>query len=154
MPAWLEELPLGRSLAVLGAVAAFGIGVWLLGGTTGRSPTPPAARAAAPRRPQAPPARTVPRPTPHKAPSVLVLTAARGACWLLVRIDSSAGQSVYERTLQQGQTVRFGLGKRLWIRLGAPWNLDATIGKRVVDHSLPTLTGDALATPSGLSPAS
>jgi cytoskeleton protein RodZ len=155
LPSWLEDLPMGRSLLIAGVVAVFGVAVWQLGSTGGHAPATPLAQGPAP--PQRHTA-TTPAPTPpphrtvHKTPAVLVLTAARGSCWLLVRIGSSTGQSVYERTLQPGQTVKFGLGKTLWIRLGAPWNLDATIGKRTV-HSLPASTGDALATASGVQPA-
>jgi cytoskeleton protein RodZ len=154
MPSWLEDLPIGRSLLIAGVVAVFGVAVWQLGSTGGHPPaTPPAQAAPPPRRHTATtPALTPPAPrSVRKAPAVLVLTAARGSCWLQVRIGSSSGQSVYEHTLQPGQTVRFGLGKPLWIRLGAPWNLDATIGKRAI-RSLPASTGDALATASGLQP--
>jgi hypothetical protein len=84
---------------------------------------------------------------------VLALSAARGSCWLSVRIGSRAGRVVYEQMLQQGQTVRFGLRKALWIRFGAPWNLDATIGARHVTGALPSRTGDALATITGFRPA-
>jgi cytoskeleton protein RodZ len=155
LPAWIEDIRLGRALAVVGAIAVFGIAVWQLGSTGGsgdHAPPAPALRATSPPKRHAatvPPSQpVVARTVPH-TPPVLTLAAARGSCWLLVRIGSSSGQSVYEGTLQPGQSVRFGLRKRLWIRLGAPWNVEATIGKRVV-HSLPTLTGDALATASGL----
>ena len=85
---------------------------------------------------------------------MLALIAVRGSCWLSVRIGSSAGPTVYEQTLQQGQTARFGLRNPLWIRLGAPWNLDATIGHRQVTEPLPSRTGDTLATAAGLRPTS
>jgi hypothetical protein len=42
--------------------------------------------------------------------------------------------------------------KPLWIRLGAPWNLAATIGSRPVTAALPSRTGDLLATPSDQAP--
>jgi hypothetical protein len=60
------------------------------------------------------------------------------------------GPLVAERTLQPGQTAKFGLGRTLWIRLGAPWNLAATIGRRSVTAALPGLTGNVLATAHGL----
>ena len=63
---------------------------------------------------------------------MLVLTAATGRCWLLVRVGSASGRTVYERTLEQGQTVRLGLRKPLWIEIGAPWALRAMIGRRLV----------------------
>ena len=48
----------------------------------------------------------------------IVLVAARGSCWLLVRRGTPPGRVIYERTLERGQTVGFS-GTRLWIRLGA-----------------------------------
>ena len=90
---------------------------------------------------------TVPPPTPQTAAS-LRITAARGSCWLSVRVASPSGTTVYEQTLQQGESVRFGLGRKLWIRFGAPWNVDARIGDR--DVSLPSQTGDIVATAAGL----
>ena len=69
---------------------------------------------------------------------------------MLIRIGSAAGATVYEHTLEQGQRLRLGLGKPLWIRLGAPWNLDATIGRHSLTSSLPNATGDVIVTKSGL----
>jgi hypothetical protein len=54
---------------------------------------------------------------------------------------------VYERTLEQGRTARF-VSPRLWIRIGAPWNLDATVNGKAVQ--LPASTGDVVVTPTGL----
>ena len=73
----------------------------------------------------------------------VVLTAARGRCWLLVRRDSASGSLVYESTLAQGQRVRFTAG-RLWIRIGAPWNLDATLNGKPLP--LPTAIGNIVVT--------
>jgi hypothetical protein len=39
---------------------------------------------------------------------------------------------VREETLRPGETLRLGLQRRLWVRLGAPWNVALTVaGKRV-----------------------
>jgi transcriptional regulator with XRE-family HTH domain len=154
-PVRLARLPSTRTVAIVIALVLVGVGVWRLGdsGTTSGTkalspPAPPRprpqhrARAHPPRTTHAPPAPVQP----------LVLTAARGTCWLRVRIGSSRGPTVYERTLQRGQTVRLGLRKPLWVRVGAPWNLDAAIGRRSVTTSLPPRTGDMLATRSGLQP--
>jgi len=130
-----------------------GVVVWRLGSTGSTSPPAPPARAAEPPRTRAPATTTPPsrQPlTPPKPPASLALTATRGPCWLQVRIGSSAGATVYEHTLAQGQTVRFGLRKPLWIRLGAPWNLDAAIGGRKLATSLPGGTGDVVVTAAGL----
>jgi cytoskeletal protein RodZ len=77
----------------------------------------------------------------------LVLIATRGPCWLAVHIGSETGPSVYERTLDQGASARF-VSKRLWIRIGAPWNVDATLNGRGL--SLPTTTGSVVVTSTGV----
>ena len=145
-----------RTVAVAAAVALVGIAVWQLGGSGGTGhvqATQPARQthAHAPTHTHRPAATA--QPSPQRPPPLLTLTATRGSCWLSVRVGSSAGRTVYEQTLQQGQTVRFGLRKSLWIRLGAPRNLDATIGSRPVTAALPSRTGDLLATAAGLRPS-
>jgi hypothetical protein len=95
---------------------------------------------------------TTPPPAPRTATQKpgrtrIALVATRGPCWLSVRLGSDTGRLLYERTLEQGQAVGFS-GRRLWIRIGAPWNLDATLnGKRV---QLPGSIGNVVATPRGL----
>src|SRR5438093_10796778 len=84
-------------------------------------PPPPQTRTTTP---AAPPAAHTPTQTQTVARSVLV--ASRGPCWLSVHTGSATGQPLFERTLQPGRTARF-ISKRLWIRIGAPWNLDATL---------------------------
>jgi len=91
--------------------------------------------------------------TRPKAHAVLALTAVHGSCWVLARVRSSTGTVIAEQTLAQGQTARFGLLRPLWIRLGAPWNVEAWIGKKSVTGRLPTLTGNVLVTASGLQAA-
>ncbi len=109
---------------------------------TAFSPTLPHTRVSTTTASPAPPAAT---PKPSRARIALVAT--RGPCWLSVRLGSAVGRLLYERTLEQGQTVRFS-GPRLWIRVGAPWNLVATLnGKRV---RLPGSLGNVIATPNGL----
>ena len=107
-------------------------------------------------RPPPPPTRTVvakttSRKTRHAAhkprPAKIVLVAARGRCWLSVRLGSPSGKLVFERTLEQGQSARF-TAKRLWIRLGAPWNLDATANGRPL--RLPRAIGDVVVTAAGV----
>src|SRR2546421_3675825 len=78
----------------------------------------------------------------------IVLVARRGRCWLSAHLGSATGRLVYERTLEQGRTARF-VSTRLWIRIGAPWNLDATLNGKAVQ--LPATTGNVLVTPAGLS---
>jgi hypothetical protein len=56
----------------------------------------------------------------------LVLTAARGESWVAVRAGSETGASLYEGTLAQGDRLSYRRN-RLWVRLGLPVNVDATI---------------------------
>lgn len=57
----------------------------------------------------------------------LVLSAIGGDCWLQVRSRSATGKLLYEGTLQAGQTQRFADNKRLWLQLGSPGYLHATL---------------------------
>lgn len=151
----LGELSLSRStVAIVAILAVVALAVWQLGGSGDtRTTTPPRAQ-----NPLVPPTSpkpklpahpvVAPKPASRPAPRALVLTAARGDCWLSAHIGSSTGPKVYEHTLQPGQTVRFGLRKPLWIRLGAPWNLDGKIGRSAV--KLPARTGDVVVTEDGL----
>ena len=144
--------PLLRMGAIL-AVVLVGVAAWQLGRPESGTLTPPPPSTAHTGTQAHPhthrPATTKPAAT--RAPA-LILTAARGSCWLWVRARSTSGPTIYEQTLQPGQSARFGLRRQLWIRIGAPWNLDATIDHRPL--TLPAKTGDVLATAAGLRPAS
>jgi hypothetical protein len=150
----LDTLTPGR-LAALAGVALVALAAWLLGSSGGSNPprraAPPAHQStpAIAATPPVKPAALLRHPAAPSAPS-LTLVASRGPCWLLVQIGSAAGRTVYMRTLQPGQAVSFGLRKPLWIRVGAPWNLDVTIGRRSVTSTLPAQTGDVIATVRGL----
>jgi hypothetical protein len=81
----------------------------------------------------------------------LVLTAARGDCWLSVRKGSRDGRLLYEGMLLGGESLRFA-SKRLWVRMGAPWNLKASLNGRAV-RGLPADTANVVITRTGLRPA-
>jgi len=136
---------LGTRLVVLPLALAVGLFIWRV--TSGGHQQPP---------PSPPPTHvrvsTAVSPTPRAKTNRprtarIALAAARGSCWLSVRVGSESGTVVYERTLEAGETARFA-GARLWIRFGAPWNLDATLNGRHV--RLPGSTGDAVVTPTRL----
>jgi cytoskeleton protein RodZ len=123
----------GRRLLALATVAGLvtiSLLAWKLGGGSNpRLPSPRPQPAAAP-RPGAPVHRATPvRPAPRPAGPHLVLTAARGPVWLLVRRGSADGPMVYENILQPGGSLRFGR-RALWIRIGAPANLDVRVDGR------------------------
>ncbi len=68
----------------------------------------------------------------------LVIRAARGDCWLLVRRGGPAGAVLYEATLRRGHTVRFA-ERTVWVRFGAPGMVDVRRGATVV-HGLVGVT--------------
>jgi hypothetical protein len=65
----------------------------------------------------------------------VVLTATNGNSWLLVRAGSAAGKQVYIGTLQRGQQLSFArkpfVFRRLWIAVGTPQNLVATVNGKI-----------------------
>jgi hypothetical protein len=135
-------------LAIPLVVVAVGVLAWRL--TSGGGGNERGRTAFAPTAPHAP-VTTAPAPQPRVAASPqraqIAFVASRGTCWLSVRLGSATGRVLFERTLEPGQHAQFA-GRHLWIRMGAPWNLDATLnGKRV---RLPTAIADVMVTPAGL----
>lgn len=63
-------------------------------------------------------------PTPQLA--TVVITASRGDCWILARLDSETGRLLDERVLVQGESVRLR-GRRVWLSVGASGNVDVTV---------------------------
>jgi cytoskeletal protein RodZ len=90
-------------------------------------------------------------PTEPATPSPvarLVLTAARGDCWVQVRAGSVSGRLLFEGTLEQGQAKRF-TRKRLWLEVGAPSNLNVRLNGRRV-RSFPQGPAIVLVTAKGV----
>lgn len=87
-------------------------------------------------------------PRAKPTPVTVLLSAGRGDCWLSAHLGSRAGPTLYEGLLRQGETLRLK-GNPLWIRLGAPWNLDARLNGKPL-RSLPATTGNVLITRTGL----
>jgi hypothetical protein len=141
---------LSNAVLVAGVLVAFGVGAWALasdhGGKTPRAAPPPTTPPPPRTTTAAPPTTT--DPAPPKPPPVLVLTAAQGPCWISVQIQAS-GKTVYEQTLAQGGSLRFGLKQPLVVRFGAPSNVTATIGGRDVTGTLPTSATDVVASADG-----
>jgi cytoskeleton protein RodZ len=137
------------ALATVGAVLAVTLVAtlaWRLD-AGGESTEPASTGGLAPRKPPPTPARAARRAPREARPATLVLTAAQGPCWVSVHLGSQAGRNLHEGTLEQGQSLRFA-AKRLWIRLGAPSSLEASVnGKRV---RLPADTANVVVTTAGL----
>jgi transcriptional regulator with XRE-family HTH domain len=118
-------------LVVSLAVALLGVLAWRV-----MAPKHTAALPASP-PPSAQSVRTVaaPRQPPRHASvrSAHLLLRARGPCWLSIRRDSAAGPALYEATLEAGQVLRYTLARarpQLWLRIGAPWNLELSLNGR------------------------
>lgn len=126
------------------------------GGSSTRSSIPartqPATTAPpSPTQPVSTPETTATTPAPGRRPEVrLVVNAARGDSWLMVRSLSASGRLLYEGVLTQGSVRRFA-GRKLWVRIGASSNLDARLNGQPLRLLAGTFT--ALVTPSGLGPA-
>jgi cytoskeleton protein RodZ len=141
----LRPLLAGAAIAVVVAGAA----AWTLGSNGNTGHKPPHSTGAT----TTPSVRKPPPPAAPATPVYAVFRAARGNCWLLVRSGGATGAVLYERTLAQGATVRLRLGSGLWVRFGAPWNLDVTVaGRRVA--GLPTSPANVLVSKSGIAAAS
>ena len=144
----LKPVAVGAGIAVVVA----GVAAWQLG--SGGSPVrvrsaPPSTSAATTRARATPPPVRVAAP----APAFAVFRATRGRCWLLVRSAGAAGPVLYEQVLAQGASLRLRVGGGLWVRLGAPWNVDLSVaGRRIA--GMPTAPANVLVTKAGISPAS
>jgi cytoskeleton protein RodZ len=95
------------------------------------------ARPSAPPPPVVHPPKAPPRPVRRTTPAAprkvkLVLAAARGDCWLSVRIGSEQGTVAWEGTLQHGRTLYFTSRRPLWIRIGAPQSLSLRLNGQPV----------------------
>jgi transcriptional regulator with XRE-family HTH domain len=138
----LSTLPFAAGGIILAVVL---ITIWLVGiggGGHQASGPPPRHRVAT----------TVsnPPPTPPPQPQLarLTLTAATGACWLDAHLGSQTGPTIQTGTLDTGQSAHMR-GKRIWIRLGDPTVLTATLNGRPV--TLPQTTPvNVLVTPAGV----
>ena len=141
-----------RGLAVLVAAAAvvvLGVAAlvaWQLdtgNGGSNRAATPttaPSTTASKP-KPKPTPAATAPR-TPLLALSVL------SPCWLEARLGGSEGKLLWVGTLRPGRRLRFGLGRRIWLRAGNPSALQARIDGKL--RRLPPSAAELLVNGDGV----
>ena len=152
-PRWRPRLPrIEPRVPVLVGLGAIVLGVivlsWRLGAgeQAARVPRPPA------RTPTSTTTSEQPAPPGKRSRLVhLVVTAAGGDCWLSVHAGSREGPALYEGLLAEGRSRRFAR-KRLWVRMGAPWNLRVELNGKAV-RDLPPDTGNVLVTRSGTTPA-
>jgi len=121
----------GPSAAVAVALGLGALTLWALGqGGSAPNPLTGSPDRTAPSTTAARAARTVHHEAPPERAAVVVLSAAHGDCWLAARIGSRGGPIAYEGFLRRGRTLRLGLARTLWLRLGAPWNVDLRVAGR------------------------
>jgi hypothetical protein len=83
------------------------------------------------------PTPSSPKPKPKKrvavpnAPFRFFVVAVGGSCWMDVRNYSSSGRTLFTGTVDPGQSHRF-VARRLWMSLGNPGRLKASLNGRVV----------------------
>jgi hypothetical protein len=142
LPQRVRLKPYAIAAACLAALLLLGLLAWHSGRerTTTATPT---TRASPPATTGAVTAPAAPKP-PVQAKLVL---RAVGRCWLEAHVGSREGRTVYSGTLEAGEQARF-VARRLWIRLGAPWNLTATLNGE--PESLPGGIANILVTPGGV----
>ncbi len=80
-----------------------------------------------------------------------VLVATRGRVWLQVREGGANGPLLFEGTLDQGKTLPVKLSPKVWLRVGAPWNLDVRIGGKIA-AGMPHQPSNVLITAAGITP--
>jgi cytoskeleton protein RodZ len=143
------RFPTHLAAAGVGALLVVAGVIWLLG-TTGGSTRHVRRQTTTAPRPA--PVAARPKPPPKPAPRVanLVLRASNGRCWLEAHAGSQTGPLLFMNTLEQGQSVTLKQ-KRMWIRLGAPDAVVATLNGKPVPLGLsPSTPGNVVVTPKGV----
>ncbi len=147
--AWVAALVVAVVVAVVAAIVYLGSGGGSSSAGAGRAGATHPGHTAPPATGTVPstPAGSGAAAPPPARPRALVMSATRGDVWLLVRAGSATGKVLYQSTLASGRRLTF-LRRRLWVRVGAPWNLAVTAGRRrlVVPLQAP---GDILVTATG-----
>ena len=98
------------------------------------------------------PARPHKRAAPKPKQAHLVLTPVRGDCWLEVHVRTADGKLGFVGTLEQGAKPLSLTAKRLWIRAGAPQNLDVELNGK--PRSFPYGPVTVIVTPGRIARAS
>jgi cytoskeletal protein RodZ len=140
---WIERNAVVVALAGIAVITAVVIGAWRFVPDRSGKPTV---------QPPGVPAQS--RSTAKAAGSAKTLQLvlrAKANTWLEVHNESATGRLLFQGTLERGKTQRFD-GARLWLNVGAPAKLAATVNGRKV-----TLPGSSapkvmVATAAGVAP--
>jgi cytoskeleton protein RodZ len=125
----------GRNTVVLVAIVCLALlaVIWALG-RSGNETTPPTHPSALGVKSGSPSSSPSPKPTKTKkavATTRLSVSAPGGDCWMEVRVNSASGAVLFSGTLQKGHTKVFD-GKKLWVRLGAPQQVQLRRGSKQI----------------------
>ena len=112
----------------LGAAGIVAVLAWAAFSPGSSAPQPPPAKAAAPPSHPRHHVLAAHHVTTPKRRQPLLIHAVDGSCWLLVRKGGATGPVLYEGTIAPGQSVHFAA--RVWVRLGAPWNVTVRRGSQ------------------------
>jgi hypothetical protein len=122
----MESSVLLIALAGISAATALVIVAWRYGGDEPRRNTIPNLPSATPPAAVSPQPAAAPEVTTPRRWVALVLTAVDGDTYLAARRGGAAGRVLFTGTLEKGRSQRF-VGPEIWINLGAPRNIVATI---------------------------
>jgi cytoskeleton protein RodZ len=112
------------------AIAVAALLVWSAW-TSGPAVGPPVQAAAAPRAAAPAAVKAQTKVVTHPAPArTVVVRAVGGPCWIEAHRGGRHGPLLARRTLARGETITF-TASRVWLRLGAPWNVVARRGTHV-----------------------
>jgi cytoskeletal protein RodZ len=98
-----------------------------------------------------PVAPAVPAPPVKKAkpaPKHATIRVTRSSSWFSVRLGGPAGKEIFRGFLGRGETLRYRLDRKVWLRIGRPHAVVVTIGGRAV-RGLPGTPANLLLTNAG-----
>ena len=122
----VESSVLLIALAGITAATALVIVAWRYGGDEPRRNTIPNLPSASPPAAIAPQPATAPAIAPSRRWVSLVVTAIDGNSLLLARRGGPSGKVIWDGTLEKGRSLSL-VGPEIWLNLGAPRNVIATI---------------------------
>jgi transcriptional regulator with XRE-family HTH domain len=128
-----QPLRVPASVPVLAALVVAALLAWSAW-TGDRTLNPPVRPPAAPAASAAVKAQVKTVITHPARSAAVVVRAVGGPCWIEAHRGDRYGPLLARRTLARGETVTF-TASRVWLRLGAPWNVVASRGMHVA-HGL------------------
>ena len=133
---WIERHAVVLALAAIALITVVVVGAWRFAPGSG-SPQAPAVAA---------PARV---PAASQAPLTRLVLRARGTTWIEVRNTSPVGRLLFQGTVRRSEVQRF-TAARLWLNVGTPARLTATVNGRAVRLPGATTPKVMVATASGV----